>query len=334
MLNGKKGRLVEASIATAYIQSIRNAENFIYMENQYFLGSAYSWLQDSDNNCNHTIPREITQKVVDKIYQNERFCAYICIPMFPEGNPASAPIQEILYWQTRCVFASSFFLHRCNRLFVHRTIEMMYKQVGDAISKMGLNSHPTDWLLFLCPGKREPAGPWLDQLEPPNESMAATMRRTLRGPIYVHSKMLIVDDAYIIVGSANINQRSMAGTRDTEMAVGCWQPSFPAQNPYGDVHMFRLSLWTALLKLVDPVLRYPGTIECVQKVKELAYYNWTQYMGADGAVSPGMLLPYPLNILPDGNIENLDGVKEFPDFPPGSRVVGKKSAVIPQKVTT
>ncbi len=111
MLNGKKGRLVEASIATAYIQSIRNAENFIYMENQYFLGSAYSWLQDSDTNCNHTIPREITQKVVDKIYQNERFCAYICIPMFPEGNPASAPIQEILYWQTRCDFASSFLLH-------------------------------------------------------------------------------------------------------------------------------------------------------------------------------------------------------------------------------
>ena len=33
--------------------------------------------------------------------------------------------------------------------------------------------------------------------------------------------MMIVDDAYIIVGSANINERSMSGTRDTEMAVGC-----------------------------------------------------------------------------------------------------------------
>ena len=31
---------------------------------------------------------------------------------------------------------------------------------------------------------------------------------------------MIVDDAYIIVGSANINERSMSGTRDTEMAVG------------------------------------------------------------------------------------------------------------------
>ena len=39
--------------------------------------------------------------------------------------------------------------------------------------------------------------------------------------MYYFSKMMIVDDAYIIVGSANINERSMSGTRDTEMAVGC-----------------------------------------------------------------------------------------------------------------
>ncbi len=126
----------------------------------------------------------------------------------------------------------------------------------------------------------------------------------------------------------------MAGTRDTEMAVGCWQPSFPEDNPYGDVHMFRMSLWAALLKYTDTVFRYPGTIECVHKIKELAYYNWTQYIGEDGSTTPGMLLPYPLNIMPDGNIEHLDGVKEFPDFPPGSKVTGKLSAVIPQKVTT
>ena len=54
----------------------------------------------------------------------------------------------------------------------------------------------------------------------------------------------------------------MAGSRDTEMAVGSWQPSFTADSPYGDIHMFRMSLWTALLKLYDPVFQFPGTIEC------------------------------------------------------------------------
>ena len=53
--------------------------------------------------------------------------------------------------------------------------------------------------------------------------------------------MMIVDDEYIIVGSANINQRSMSGRRDTEMAVGCYQPNFlceEGQLPQGDVSSF------------------------------------------------------------------------------------------------
>lgn len=42
--------------------------------------------------------------------------------------------------------------------------------------------------------------------------------------IYVHSKGMIVDDEYIILGSANINQRSLDGSRDTEIAMGAYQP--------------------------------------------------------------------------------------------------------------
>ena len=160
--------------ACFHFQSIRNAENFIYIENQYFLGSAYTWLSNSDANCHHTIPSEIAQKIVDKIAMNQRFTAYIVIPMFPEGDPASAPIQEILYWQTR-------------------TIEMMYNRVGDAIKQAGLDSHPTDWLLFMCPGKRELPGPHLNQLEDPTDEIAKLMRDTLRFPIYVHSKVAQYD---------------------------------------------------------------------------------------------------------------------------------------------
>lgn len=42
--------------------------------------------------------------------------------------------------------------------------------------------------------------------------------------VYVHSKGMIVDDEYVIIGSANINQRSMEGTRDTEIAMAAYQP--------------------------------------------------------------------------------------------------------------
>lgn len=37
--------------------------------------------------------------------------------------------------------------------------------------------------------------------------------------VYVHSKMMIVDDQKVIIGSANINDRSMLGTRDSELAI-------------------------------------------------------------------------------------------------------------------
>lgn len=33
--------------------------------------------------------------------------------------------------------------------------------------------------------------------------------------IYIHSKMIIVDDDQIIIGSANINDRSLNGNRDS-----------------------------------------------------------------------------------------------------------------------
>ena len=146
--------------------------------------------------------------------------------------------------------------------------------------------------------------------------------------------MMIVDDAYIIVGSANINQRSLAGTRDTEMAVGCWQPHFHLHNPYGDVHKFRMSLWTEHFRHMETAFIHPGTIECVQKVKQYAFHNWQMYNGPKGSVTVGQMLSYPLNVMPDGELRNLDGVATFPDFPPGSKIMGTVSSFIPQKVTT
>ena len=41
--------------------------------------------------------------------------------------------------------------------------------------------------------------------------------------LYDVLQAMVTDDIYAIVGSANINQRSMDGRRDTEVAVGCWE---------------------------------------------------------------------------------------------------------------
>lgn len=62
----------------------------------------------------------------------------------------------------------------------------------------------------------------------------ALAKKNRRFMIYVHSKGMIVDDEYLILGSANINQRSLEGTRDTEVAMGAYQPQHTwARRPSG-----------------------------------------------------------------------------------------------------
>lgn len=83
-----------------------------------------------------------------------------------------------------------------------------------------------------------------------------------------------------------------------------------------------------------PEFIHPGSMDCVQRVKAMALENWNAYKSDQTCVTNGQVLCYPLQIERDGSVKTLDGVKEFPDFPSGSYVMGKVSAMIPQKVTT
>lgn len=72
--------------------------------------------------------------------------------------------------------------------------------------------------------------------------------------IYVHSKLMIVDDEYVLVGSANINQRSLDGTRDTEICIGAFQEGYTLHHwsqplPRGQVSGFRRALWKEHLQV-------------------------------------------------------------------------------------
>lgn len=74
--------------------------------------------------------------------------------------------------------------------------------------------------------------------------------------IYVHSKGMIVDDEYVILGSANINQRSMEGTRDTEIAMGAYQPNHTwarrRSNPHGQVTLFFFEFLGSTEDVISP----------------------------------------------------------------------------------
>ncbi|GAA5939858.1 hypothetical protein JCM3775_007130 [Rhodotorula graminis] len=55
--------------------------------------------------------------------------------------------------------------------------------------------------------------------EPWSGDEASERRAFVTEELYIHSKLLIVDDQRCLIGSANINERSMLGDRDSEIAV-------------------------------------------------------------------------------------------------------------------
>lgn len=315
-LTKKKGRAFDNSLHRAYIHNIRRARRMIYIENQYFMGSSHMWPECRDAKAGNLVPLEIATKIEEKIRDGERFVAYICIPMFPEGKPADKVTQEILHWQLR-------------------TMQMMYSRVAAAIKQAGLEAHPQDYLLFLCLGKKEAPEEVPEELVPPEDpstTLAFTNRRLM---IYVHSKMAIFDDEYIIVGSANINDRSLSGNRDTEIATGSYQPMYVGTGgelPRGDVSMFRRALWAEHLGTAAPVDQDPSSVECVRAVRWLAEDALRAYIEPGDAPTPRHMLLYPLQVNPDGTVTPRPDCPTFPDTM-GS-VMGARSKVFPSTLTT
>ncbi|OVA00150.1 C2 calcium-dependent membrane targeting [Macleaya cordata] len=310
-----KNVLIDMSIHTAYVKAIRAAQHFIYIENQYFLGSSYNWAQYRDLGANNLIPMEIALKIANKIRANERFAAYIVVPMWPEGVPTGAATQRILFWQ-------------------HKTMQMMYETIYKALEEVGLESvaHPQDYLNFFCLGNREaPDGSDASFGGSPTASNTpqAFARKSRRFMIYVHSKGMIVDDEYVILGSANINQRSMEGTRDTEIAMGAYQPQHTwakkQSSPHGQIYGYRMSLWAEHIGVLEDCFTEPESLECVRRVRWLGEYNWKQFAADEVTEMRGHLLKYPVEVDLKGKVKPIPGCETFPDV--GGNIVGTFFAI-------
>ncbi|XP_042035647.1 phospholipase D delta-like isoform X2 [Salvia splendens] len=320
-----KNVVIDKSIQMAYIQAIRSAQHFIYIENQYFLGSSYAWPDYRHAGADNLIPMELALKIVSKIRAKEKFSVYVVIPMWPEGVPSSAAVQEILYWQAQ-------------------TMQMMYELIAKEIKSANLeNAHPTDYLNFYCLGNREEyqkkssSGSSRGSSHPNEASTSTSTGKVKSGRfmIYVHAKGMIVDDEYVIIGSANINQRSMAGSRDTEIAMGAYQPHHTwakkQYHPRGQVYGYRMSLWAEHLGQIDPCFKDANELECVNYVNAIAQENWKRFTADMFTALQGHLLKYPVEIDADGKVNSLPGFESFPDV--GGKVLGAPTN-LPDALTT
>lgn len=58
-VSAKSNFRIERSIHEAYVEAIRRADRFIYIENQYFIGGCHFWDKDQHCGCTNLIPIEI-----------------------------------------------------------------------------------------------------------------------------------------------------------------------------------------------------------------------------------------------------------------------------------
>ncbi|XP_068187570.1 phospholipase D2 [Antennarius striatus] len=170
----------ESSIHNAYVHVIKNSEHFIYIENQFFISCA------DGKNVHNGIGDAIVERILRAHKEQKKYRVFVVIPLLPgfEGDITAGggnAIQAILHFTYRT-------LCRGEHSILHR-LKDIEDRWNDYITFCGLRTH--------------------SQL---SQSHVTEL-------IYVHSKALIADDRCYLIGSANINDRSMLGSRDSEMAV-------------------------------------------------------------------------------------------------------------------
>nr|O04883.1 RecName: Full=Phospholipase D alpha 1; Short=PLD alpha 1; AltName: Full=Choline phosphatase 1; AltName: Full=Phosphatidylcholine-hydrolyzing phospholipase D 1 [Spuriopimpinella brachycarpa]AAB70463.1 phospholipase D [Spuriopimpinella brachycarpa] len=321
LVSGKENIIVR-SIQDAYIHAIRGPKISFILKISIFLEALLAGIQRILKMRTSVlcilIPKELSLKIVSKIEAGKRFTVYVVLPMWPEGIPESGSVQAILDWQ-------------------RRTMEMMYKDIIQALQANGIEEDPRNYLTFFCLGNREVKrdGEYEPSEKPDPDTDYSRAQESRRFMIYVHAKMMIVDDEYIIIGSANINQRSMDGAKDSEIAMGAYQPHHLAtrEPARGQIHGFRMSLWYEHLGMLDDTLALPESVDCVQKVNTVADKYWDLYSSETLENDlPGHLLRYPIAVASEGNVTELPGTEFFPDTK--ARVLGAKSDFLPPILTT
>uniref|UniRef100_A0A672KS76 Phospholipase n=1 Tax=Sinocyclocheilus grahami TaxID=75366 RepID=A0A672KS76_SINGR len=170
-------------------------EHYIYIEvssllmywllttetNQFFISCAENKV------VQNKIGDAIAKRIIKAYRDGKKYRVYVVTPLLPgfEGNintGGGSAIQAVMHFNYRTMIRGD-----CS--IISQLKKEMSDQWMNYISFGGLRTHA------------ELEGKLVTEL------------------IYVHSKMLIADDNTVIIGSANINDRSMLGKRDSEVAV-------------------------------------------------------------------------------------------------------------------
>ena len=172
----------ESSIYEAYLHLIDDASHFIYIENQFFVSGT------AGNQVKNKISEAIVRRIKLAAALNEKFKVIVVLPLLPGftgtiDDHSATVLRVQLHWlyETISKGRTSMF----NKLYEDPNV-----------------SHPLDYIQFY--GLR---------------THGVIDGRPVTEIVYVHSKLMIIDDTTVIIGSANINDRSLLGYHDSEIAM-------------------------------------------------------------------------------------------------------------------
>ncbi|KAK5987546.1 Phospholipase D1 [Cladobotryum mycophilum] len=173
----------EDSIQTAYVKMIENSDHFVYMENQFFITSTEAYGTKIVNR----IGDALVERIIRAHQRSEDWRCVIVIPLMP-GFQNTVDEQE---------GTSVRLIVMCQ----YRSICRGEHSIFGRLRAVGIE--PEDYISFYS----------LRQWGIMSTDVLVTEQ------LYIHAKAIIVDDRVALIGSANINERSMVGSRDSECAA-------------------------------------------------------------------------------------------------------------------
>ena len=284
------GTARETSILEAYMHCINYAEHYIYVENQFFVSRVDDSAESSA--IRNQIAKAICDRIIRASLNNRPFRVFVVLPLLPAfesevSHVNAATTRLIMHWHHSTFWKNEFSM-----------IEYLRSAGVDStqyLSFCSLRTHgrlgQSSYTLQMNQG--QDAGPLVTE------------------QVYVHSKMLIVDDRVSIIGSANINDRSMMGNRDSEVAVYIEDeemvPSMMNGKPYqaGSFSRgLRLRLFREHLGISDDSL-------IMDPLSESFFRDvWLQTAAANTAIYRDLF-----RCTPDDNVANWDLYQQFLDTP-------------------
>lgn len=171
---------VENSIHLAYIELILNAKSFILIQNQYFISSL------ANGPVKNLIAEALVLRIKNAALTKTPFKVMIYLPLIVDNAGAinqNDLLQRIQMWNYKTIS------NGISSLYGKLKADINIKDPSKYISFYGLRTHAK---INNIPYTEE---------------------------IYVHAKIMIIDDEIAVIGSANINDRSLLGSRDSEICV-------------------------------------------------------------------------------------------------------------------